>query len=234
MNIFAIADLHLGLGIDKTMDIFGPQWQDHTKRLKDAWDEVANKTDLVLIPGDISWAINLEEAKPDIEFLGDLPGKKLIIKGNHDYWWASLKKLKEFLPPNIIPMQNTAFVYENIGIAGTRLWIDPDLNLENASNEDKKIFDRELHRLESSLNALPGGLHKRIIMTHFPPISLDGKPGRAVDVASKYGCDIWAFGHMHLGDTDYSGFNTMIGNTRYEFVSADYLDFRPKLILGRE
>jgi len=234
MNIFAIADLHLGIGIDKTMDMFGSHWEDHTKTLKGSWNKVVNETDLVLIPGDISWAINLEEAKPDVEFLAGLPGKKLIIRGNHDYWWASLKKLREFLPPDIIPMQNTAFVYEGVGIAGTRLWIDPDLNLEGASSNDKKIFGRELNRLGISLSALPHGIHKRIIMTHFPPISLDGRVGRAVDVADEYGCDIWVFGHMHLGDIDYSGFNRTIGSTRYEFVSADYLDFRPKLISAKE
>ena len=213
------------------MDIFGPAWTDHTGQIRENWTEIVDDDDVVLIPGDISWAMRMNEAEKDFAFIDELPGRKIIIKGNHDYWWTSLSKVKKFVPESVIPLQNTAIAVDNIGIAGSRLWIDPDLNLEKATPEDRKIWERELVRLRHSLVALPDGLDKRIIMTHYPPISLDGKPGRAVEIAAQYGCDIWIFGHMHLGNLDYDGFNRTIDRTRYEFVSADYLKFRPKLIL---
>jgi predicted phosphohydrolase len=231
MKIFAISDLHLSFEVDKPMDIFGQSWTDHPGRIKEHWSKLVRDDDLVLIPGDISWAMRLDEAKQDFAFVDELPGRKIIIKGNHDYWWASINKVKKFVPDTIIPLQNTSFVCKNVGIAGARLWIDPDLNLEKATADDKKIWDRELMRLKYSLDALPDGLDTKIIMTHYPPISLEGKPGKAVEIASSYGCDIWVFGHMHLGSFDYDGFNRTIDGTRYEFVSADYLDFCPKLVL---
>lgn len=230
VKIFAISDLHLSFAVDKPMDVFGECWADHPNRIKKDWSGLVTDDDVVLIPGDISWAMRFDEAKEDFAFLEELPGRKVIIKGNHDYWWASLSKVKKFVPDSIIALQNTAVVFGNIGIAGSRLWIDPDLNLEKATPEDKKIWERELVRLRHSLDALPKGLDTRIIMTHYPPISLDGQPGKAVDIASQYGCDVWVFGHMHLGSLDYDGFNRTIDNTRFEFVSADYLEFRPKLI----
>jgi len=231
VRVFALSDLHLSHEADKPMDIFGPAWTDHTGQIRENWTEIVDDDDVVLIPGDISWAMRMNEAEKDFAFIDELPGRKIIIKGNHDYWWTSLSKVKKFVPESVIPLQNTAIAVDNIGIAGSRLWIDPDLNLEKATPEDRKIWERELVRLRHSLVALPDGLDKRIIMTHYPPISLDGKPGRAVEIAAQYGCDIWIFGHMHLGNLDYDGFNRTIDRTRYEFVSADYLKFRPKLIL---
>ena len=231
MRFFAISDLHLSFEVDKPMDIFGQSWTDHPRRIRECWCDIVTDEDVVLIPGDISWAMRMEEAGKDVAFVDELPGTKVIIKGNHDYWWASLSKVKKFVPKSIIPLQNTATSFGRTGIAGSRLWIDPDLNLEKATSEDKKIWERELVRLKHSLDALPKGLDTRIIMTHYPPISLDGVPGKAVHIAAQYGCDIWVFGHMHLGNLDYDGFNRTIDATRYEFVSADYLGFCPKLIL---
>ncbi len=231
MRIFAISDLHLSFEVDKPMDIFGQSWTDHPRRIRECWCDLVTDDDVILIPGDISWAMRMEEAGKDFAFVDELPGTKVIIKGNHDYWWASLSKVKKFVPKSIIPLQNTAISFGRIGIAGSRLWIDPDLNLEKATPQDKKIWERELVRLKQSLDALPKGLDTRIIMTHYPPISLDGVPGKAIEVAAQYGCDIWVFGHMHLGSLDYDGFNRTIDDTRYEFVSADYLGFCPKLIL---
>jgi predicted phosphohydrolase len=233
MRIFAIADLHLSFAVDKPMDIFGPAWAEHPVKIRQAWLESVSPDDVVLIPGDISWAMRLPEAAPDFAFLGDLPGTKVIIKGNHDYWWASLSKVRQAVPPSVIPLQNTSVVFGGIGIAGTRLWIDPSLQLEQASGDDARIWERELERLRVSLSSLPGGLQKRIVMTHFPPISLEGRESRAVETARHYGCDIWVFGHMHLDGLDYSGFNRVINGIRFEFVSADYLDFRPKCIADK-
>ncbi|HNY66993.1 MAG TPA: metallophosphoesterase [Deltaproteobacteria bacterium] len=231
MRIFALSDLHLSFQVDKPMDIFGPAWLDHAEKIRTAWPGVVAEDDLVLVPGDISWAMRLSEAVEDFAFLGSLPGKKIIIKGNHDYWWASLSKVRQSVPESIVPLQNSSVVFDDIGIAGSRLWLDPDLKLEHTTPEDKKIWERELDRLRLSLQTLPRGLKTRIVMTHFPPISLDGRPSRAVAIAREFGCDIWVFGHMHLGSLDYGGFNRTVEGIRFEFASADYLDFKPKLIL---
>jgi len=212
------------------MDIFGTHWAAHPERLQKAWTDLITPEDIVLIPGDISWAMKLPEAVRDFAFIDALPGTKVIIKGNHDYWWSSLSKVKQALPRSIIPLQNDALRLGNIGIAGSRLWIDPELSLETSSEEDRKIWQRELGRFSSSLKALPADTTVRIIMTHFPPISLDGRRGKAARIASDFNCSFWVFGHMHLGTADYRGFNRTIDSTRFEFVSADFLDFCPKLV----
>jgi len=231
VKIFAISDLHLSFGVNKPMDIFGQHWAGHPERLKHAWFDLVSDQDIVLVPGDISWAMKLDDARKDLDFIHSLPGRKVIIKGNHDYWWSSLNKVTQVLPQSIIPLQNTAAVFDGIGIAGSRLWIDPELNLENATDEDKKIWKRELARFGLSLKALPDDTRLRIFMTHFPPISLDGVPGKAASMAQDSRCDIWIFGHMHLGTPlNYNGFNRIIGRTKFEFVSADFLEFRPKLL----
>jgi len=236
MRVFAIADLHLGLGIDKNMDIFGPAWEDHPKRIRDAWSSLVSPEDMVLIPGDISWAMNFEQARADINFISGLPGKKVMIRGNHDYWWSTLTKLKNFLPEDIVPIHNTSYVYKGVGVAGTRLWIDPELRLEAFTERDEKIYKRELERLRMSVTSLPKGIERIVVMTHFPPISMQGRPGRAVSLVQEY-CtpDAWVFGHMHIdssGSNDYRGFNKVLDSTRYVFVSADFLGFSPELILS--
>jgi uncharacterized protein len=230
VRIFGLSDLHLSFQVDKPMDIFGPAWEGHAQKIQHAWTETVAADDIVLVPGDISWAMRLSEAEEDFSFLGSLPGTKVIIKGNHDYWWASLSRVKQFVPESIVPLQNSSVAFGDVGIAGSRLWLDPDLKLESTTPEDKKIWERELDRLRLSLQTLPRGLKTRIIMTHFPPISLDGRPSRAVTIAEEFGCDIWVFGHMHLGSLDYAGFNRTVEGIRFEFVSGDYIDFRPKLI----
>lgn len=214
------------------MDIFGECWRDHPARIDANWRASVGTDDLVLIPGDISWAMRLADAAADLDFIHELPGTKVIIRGNHDYWWSSLKKLRENLPPSIIPLQNTALKLGEVGIAGSRLWLDPDLALEKPAENDCKIFENELARLELSLKDLPATVSRRIIMTHFPPIALDGRQSRASELAARYGCDLWVFGHMHLGAgaPDYTGFNRVQGGTRFEFVSADYLGFKPRLL----
>ncbi len=231
MRIFGISDLHLSFQVNKPMDVFGEVWQGHPEKIRKAWTESVRSDDVVLIPGDVSWAMRLDEAREDFAFLDSLPGSKVILKGNHDYWWSSLNKVKQFVPPTVIPLQNSSVVFGDIGIAGSRLWLDPGLQLEHTTEEDRKIWERELDRLAISLKTLPPGLKTRILMTHYPPISLEGKPSRAVEIAKELGCDIWVFGHMHLGTLDYAGFNRTVDATRFEFISADYLNFCPKFIL---
>jgi hypothetical protein len=227
MKIYAISDLHLSFNSNKPMDIFGSHWEAHHESILNYWTKTVEKDDTVLIPGDISWAMKLEDAKQDLDFIGGLPGKKLIIKGNHDYWWQSLNKISNILHPSITPLQNSSYIIADTGIAGTRLWIDSTLSLEKTTENDSRLFDRELTRLIASVKSLPKGLNKTIVMTHFPPISPDGNTGRAVELLKGFKIDAWVFGHMHIDGNDYSGFNRTIGNTRFIFTSADCIGFKP-------
>lgn len=230
MRIFAISDLHLSFGSDKPMDVFGSHWAGHPERLRRAWTELVGPDDVVLVCGDVSWAMRISDAHADLAFVHELPGTKVIVKGNHDYWWTTMGKLKRLLPPSIIPLQNSSVSFGRVALAGSRLWIDPDLMLETATGEDRRIFERELSRLELSLGSMPKDAAVRIVMTHFPPISLDGRTSRAVRAVEGYGCDIWVFGHMHLGGPALGGFDRTIGSTRFVFSSADYLGFSPRLV----
>jgi len=227
MSIFAISDLHLSFSSNKPMDIFGSHWQAHHESIHNNWTQTVGKEDTVLIPGDISWAMKLEDARQDLEFISNLPGRKIIIKGNHDYWWQSLNKISSILHSSIIPLQNNSFLIGDTGIAGTRLWIDSTLSLEKTTENDSKLFDRELMRLVSSVKSLPKSLNRTIVMTHFPPISPDGKTGRAIELLKSFKIDAWIFGHMHIDGNDYSGFNRTIGCTRFVFASADCIGFKP-------
>ena len=153
MSIFAIADLHLGLSVDKPMDVFGPSWTGHVERLEKNWREKITSSDTVLIPGDISWGISMEEALADLQFIDGLPGTKILSKGNHDYWWGTTKKVEDFMAANGLTtlkiLKNKGFVVENTLIAGSRGWILPE-NPES-KKEDEKIYLREVGRLERSL-----------------------------------------------------------------------------------
>ncbi|HEY9159905.1 MAG TPA: metallophosphoesterase [Desulfomonilia bacterium] len=231
MKVFAISDLHLGFGSNKPMDIFGRHWDAHPERIRKEWTGMISDEDLVLVAGDISWAMKPIDAKADLAFLGELPGKKIIIKGNHDFWWQGLKKVREIAPATVMPLHNSSYETQGIGIAGSRLWIDPSLNLEKTTDDDEKLFERELGRLKNSIETITGNPEKIIIMTHFPPISPDGKAGKAVEMLKEFNIHTWVFGHMHIDGNDYSGFNTTIANTRFVFTSADCIDFRPVRIL---
>ncbi|MDH7570793.1 MAG: metallophosphoesterase, partial [Armatimonadota bacterium] len=127
MSLFAIADLHLSTNGKKGMEVFGAHWAGHAEKIRARWFETVGPDDTVLVAGDISWELRFEEARLDLEWLAELPGTKILVRGNHDYWWASLSKVKQDLPASIIPLQNTAARFGEVGIAGSRLWIDPDL-----------------------------------------------------------------------------------------------------------
>jgi len=235
MNIWAIADLHLSFGCEnKTMDIFGPQWVLHHKKIQTFWDTHVQKEDLVLIPGDISWAKTLEEAKKDIQWLDERPGTKVIIKGNHEYWWPSMKKLLDFLPPSIIPIHNTTLVMGDIAICGTRLWDDKDIDCSSLysnsfdtklyTEQDEKIFERELMRLEKGLKQLPQSAKITICMTHFPPIDPLLNLSRAGKLLEEHGIDFVLFGHLHNVSKEKKAFGKR-NKTHYLLTSCDYLNF---------
>lgn len=245
MRIFAIGDLHLSFGVaNKRMDVFGPLWEGHAEKIATRWKEIIHPEDLVLIPGDISWAMRLEDAVPDLQWIDSLPGTKVMIKGNHDFWWDSLKKITNVLPPSIHLIQNNAFHWKDVAIGGARLWDTPEYsfgefidfkenprekkpNKEEIIQEDlsEKLFNRELERLSNSLKVMNKDVRIRIAMTHYPPIGAKMEPSRASQILEQNQIQVCVFGHLHNLNRKVP-FGERNG-VRYVLTSCDYLDFRP-------
>jgi predicted phosphohydrolase len=254
MRIWAIGDLHLSFGVEnKSMDVFGPQWKNHAEAIASHWKALIHPDDLVLIPGDISWALTLEEAALDLQWIDALPGTKVMIKGNHDYWWGSLKKLSQVLPPSIHLIQNNAFHWKSASIGGARLWDTPEYrfgqyidfrenprtaktSLPNDTEAliqqelNQKIFDREIERLKLSVKMMDPKAQLRLVMTHYPPIGADLERSRASQILEENNIHICVFGHLHNLKPNLSLFGEKRG-VRYILASADYIQFRPILII---
>ena len=228
MQIYAIADLHLSLTSEKPMDVFGEAWRGHAEKLKRNWQERVQADDLVLIPGDISWAMQLSAALPDLSFIGDLPGKKILLKGNHDYWWSAIGRVRASLPEGMRALQNDSIVENGIGICGSRGWLCPGSNNFNA--EDQKIYLRELDRLSLSLASLPE-VETKIAMLHFPPFTDKEKGSGFTERLEAAGVQIALYGHLH-GEANRYAFEGERNGVYYHCVAADKLDFMPKLIYG--
>lgn len=254
MRIWAISDLHLSFGVpNKGMDVFGPAWEHHAEKIEEHWRAKIHKEDLVLLAGDLSWAMRLEEALPDLLWVDALPGTKVLIKGNHDFWWDSLKKMAPHLPPSIHLIQNNAFTWQGATIGGARLWDSPEYSFqeftvfrENPRQKEKapsskeevliqqelseKLFNKELERLKLSLEKLDKTAPLRIAMTHYPPIDAKlERPSRASQILEQYRIDVCVFGHLHNIGSGYSLFGKKNG-IAYELTSCDYLRFQPILI----
>ncbi len=230
MALFTISDLHLPLGIDKPMDIFGAEWNNYVKRLEQNWQTIVNMDDVVILPGDFSWASYLEEAKHDFEFLQNLNGKKIILKGNHDYWWTTKNKMDNYLKENnfdsIKILHNDTFMYENIAICGNRGW-----NLVSESNDDKRIYDREIIRLELSLReAKKKNPDDIFVFTHFPPIGETINDNEFTKLLKQYNVSKCFYGHLH-GESKRFATEGEIDGTEYRLVSADYRKFVPYKII---
>lgn len=247
VNVWAIADLHLAFGDPgKSMEVFGPQWQNYAQKIESNWRDRVREGDLVLIAGDISWAMRPEQAVKDLEWIDRLPGIKVMIRGNHDYWWASPGKVRSILPKSIHIIQNDAFNYGDFSIAGARLWDTDEFSFNDAVEfkenpkeatkeapkeevDDEKIFQRELHRLELSLKALDPS-KRRLAMTHYPPIGSDLKDSRVSKLLEKYGVEICVFGHLHNLKPNQAMFGSKNG-VGYYLTACDYLNFKPLNIL---
>lgn len=249
MAIWALADLHLALGVpEKSMDTFGGSWINYTQKIEENWRHLVAPDDLVLIAGDISWAMHMEEAAIDLEWIHRLPGTKVIIRGNHDYWWTSVSKIEKILPSSIHLIQNNTFLWKDIAIGGSRLWDTPEYSFRQYINytenprekkinqpedpgEAEKIFVRELGRLEMSLKAMNPKARVRIAMTHYAPIGADLQDSRASAILEKYHVNICVFGHLHNVKTDAKLFGEH-REIKYLLTSADYLDFKPLLLIS--
>lgn len=199
MKVFAISDLHLSVNNPKPMDIFGPTWEGYLEKIFADWKQKVTDDDLVLMCGDFSWAMKLEDTKEDFELLRNLPGKKIIIRGNHDYWWKSISGVRQILPFDFYAIQNDALKFGNYIICGTRLWNLPDEN-KPLSAEDEKIYRRELIRLELTLqNAqkLKENYEKIICMLHYPPYTFKEEDNEVTSLLEKYGAYKVVYGHIH-------------------------------------
>lgn len=242
MTIWVLADVHLPFGNPKkSMEVFGPAWKNYTKKIEQNWKRLVGPDDLVLIPGDISWAMKLEDALEDLDWLDRLPGHKLLIRGNHDYWWPSASKLKAILPPTLHFIHNNAFDWKGISFGGSRLWDTHEYSFADAiefvknpvvrekiaqPEEDERIFVRELERLKLSLAQLDPNADLRIALVHYPPIGANLAPSRAAAILEQFNVDICVFGHLHSVRKDALPFGSARG-VRYVFASADYLGFTP-------
>ena len=231
MAIFAISDLHLSLGGDKPMDVFGSKWEDYTEKMKSRWNSIISDEDIVVIPGGISWATYIDDAVCDFEYINSQNGRKLILKGNHDYWWTTQKKMRLFLERNdfdtIEILQNTAYLYNGTAICGTRGWTIPSAE---SKSDDRKIFEREKQRLILSLESAKALKPNEIIVAmHYPPIDKNNINSDFLNIMKEYKVSECVFGHLHSAAHAHAPVGTY-DNIKLRLVSCDYLNFTPILI----
>ena len=229
MSLFAIGDLHLSLGTDKPMDVFGPRWKNYVERIRQGFAALGPE-DVCVLCGDVSWAIDLEGALEDFRFIDALPGKKIVLKGNHDYWWTSRAKMDAFFEKNSIStvsiLHNNFYPYgENAAICGTKGWFYEE---SRGTEHDKKLIDRELLRLEASLRA--AGEREKYVFLHYPPKYGAYACPEILSLLRQYAVKVCCSGHLHA-DSLRMAFNGYWENTRHLCVSADGIDFRPCKIL---
>lgn len=240
MSIFTIADLHLSTldSTNKSMEIFGRRWIGYTERLKSNWLKLISDSDTVIIPGDISWALTLEEAKSDLLFIDSLPGKKILGKGNHDFWWSTMKKHNAFFEEcgisTISFLFNNAYETEDYIIAGTRGWYHDEESSNIPNNTDfEKLTNRETQRLKFSLEAakkiqLETPQKEILVFMHFPPFWNEKESSSIINMLLDYGIQRVYYGHIHGNYTVAPEFTYK--NIKMSIISADYLEFIPKKI----
>ena len=227
MSIFVIGDTHLSFSCDKPMDIFGG-WQDYVSRLEKNWRAVVAEDDTVVIPGDISWAMSLPEAEKDFAFLHSLPGKKLIMKGNHDYWWTTKRKMDKFLEEkgfdSLQILHNNAFRVGDFTLCGSRGWF-----YDAQTGNDKKVIAREAGRIEMSLTEAEKLGGEIICFLHYPPVMNGMKCEEIMEVLVRHEVKRCYFGHLHGNFSSFVNGETVDG-VKFSLISADFLEFCPKLV----
>lgn len=229
MALYAIGDLHLSGSVDKPMDIFGTHWCRHAERIAENWRKTVTENDTVLLAGDISWAMTLDEALVDLEWIHALPGRKMLVRGNHDYWWKSITRLNQFFNEMDF-IQNNFFCYGDYAVCGSRGWLCP--NDTAFSEHDRKIYQRELQRLELSLSAAEkAGYTRYIVMLHYPPTNDQGDPSGFTDIIQRYQVSHVIYGHLHGAASFAAALQGQFRGTVYHLVSCDYLNFKLKEII---
>ena len=233
-RLFALADLHLSLAGTKPMEVFGELWRDHPRRMAEAWDRRVAAEDTVLLPGDLSWARNLTEAGPDLAWIGERPGRKLLLRGNHDSWWGSAARVRAALPEGCELLQNDAHRATGRVIVGARGWLSPDD--PHADPHAGRVFRRELERLRMSIRHADRAFGRelpRVAMVHFPPWIEGRPPTQVVDVLRRAGVSVVVYGHLH-GEDHALAVRGRRDGMLFCFVSADAVGFAPEEIpLGR-
>ncbi|GAB6087115.1 metallophosphoesterase [Alkaliphilus crotonatoxidans] len=229
MALYGIADLHLSFDQPKPMDIFGDHWFKHYEKIKEDWMSRVKADDTVLIPGDISWAMKLKDAMVDLEWIQELPGKKILIKGNHDYWWGSISKLNQLFE-SMIFLQNSFHPYQDYAICGTRGWICP--NESRFTEQDEKIYLREVQRLRASLGqAHRAGYRNKIVMLHYPPTNDQLEPSLFTDLCQEFEVEQVVYGHLHGEDAYDAGLKGNYQGIQFNLISCDYLNFNLHCLL---
>lgn len=228
MSIYVIADLHLSLGTNKPMDVFRG-WDNYVERLKNNWDKLVKMEDTVIIAGDISWAMRLEDSYEDFKFIHERPGKKLILKGNHDYWWSTKNKIMNFFNDNgfdsIDLIFNSATLVEGISVCGTRGW------MYNAStDEDKKIINREVGRLKASIESGIKTGAEPVVFLHYPPVYDVFECDEILNVLKEYGIKECYFGHIHGTHASRKALTGEYAGIKMHLIACDYIDFCPQLV----
>ena len=230
MNIYAISDLHLSFAHPKEMDIFGANWESHFEKINENWQQTVSQGDVVLIPGDISWAMQAEDAQPDLDAVSALPGTKILLKGNHDYWWSSPSRVRAALQNNTHILQYNNLDAGEWAVCGTRGWILP--TDKNFTERDKVVYEREKLRLRLSLDSVQDKDREIIVMMHYPPIYPNGEQTEFSKILDEYPVRQVVFGHIHNVGPNKTGFSDIkINRSVYNLVSCDYLDFKLKKIL---
>ena len=229
MALFAIGDLHFGFAQQKPMDKFGENWKNHAQKIIENWKQVVTEADTILLPGDISWAMRLPDVAVDLDIINRLPGKKILLSGNHDYWWKSSAKL-EGMYPDIFFLKNNMTTYQDWHICGSRGWLCP--HSAYFTQEDEKIYAREAIRLRLSFDAaMRAGATKIVAMLHFPPTNEWHESSIFTEIFAQYPVQIVVYGHLH-GAGIKGAFQGEREGISYHLTSCDAVGFCPKCMLA--
>ena len=230
MAIYTIADLHLSFNTDKPMNIFGQNWQDYEEKIKADWISKVNENDLVVLPGDFSWSTYLEETSKDFEYINNLPGKKILLKGNHDYWWTTMRKMEEFLASegcsSIKILHNNHYKYDKYGICGTRGWVNMP-----GETQDEKVLKREVQRLETSIKSALADELEPIVFLHYPPIFATNFNYDILEILYRYKIKDCYYGHIHGRSAHDLCVKNTYDDINFHLIAGDYLQFIPEKIM---
>ncbi|MCM1285205.1 MAG: metallophosphoesterase [Acetobacter sp.] len=225
MSLFAIADTHLSFGTNKPMDTF-TGWENYTEKLQNNWNNLVNEEDTVVIAGDISWAMNFNELYNDFDFINKLNGKKIIIKGNHDYWWNTLTKMNKFIVENdfntISILHNNAVEFNGFSVCGSRGWL-----FDSEDSQDEKVLNREIMRVKASIDSAKND--EKIVFLHYPPITTNEKCEEILSLLKSRGIKKCYYGHLH-GVAAKFAVDDSIDGIDFKLISADRLRFTPYLV----
>ncbi len=224
MKFYAISDLHISASASKPMDVFGGNWVGYLDKIRADWKEKVGPFDVVMIGGDIRWAMNIEEARSDIEIISDLPGKKVMIKGNHDYWWSGIGKVRDMLPEGFYALQNDAIKFGNVIICGSRGWSVP--GSPDFKEQDEKIYRREIERFRLSLKEAVKLLEegdRLIALIHYPPFNARRESSAFTDIFEEFGVDSVIYGHLH-GKNVRADKLVIKNNIKYYLTACDQVN----------